>query len=209
MEDQNAGEMATLRTGLQVYVRPIRPNDAPRLQTLVANLSPQSVYLRTMLPLRALSDEDARRLATVNYTTRMAYAATLGPAEAEEIVGVARYAVIDPTEQRDGATPEASVVKVADGEDATPVQAEVAVVVLDAYQSQGLGALLLARLVAYARRQGISIFVATILPQNDVVRRLIRRIDLPVEYRSLGPGEIEVLISLEPGATAEGSEEPS
>jgi len=45
-------EAVTLRDGTMVTVRPIRPNDALRLQALFARLSPRSIFLRFLAVCR-------------------------------------------------------------------------------------------------------------------------------------------------------------
>ncbi len=113
--------MTELRDGTRVLLRPIRPDDAPRLQALHARLSPQSVYLRWLSAHPVLTDEEAANLSQLDYRDRMAYVAILPEASPDEIMGVARYAAI-PSEG--------------------PGVAEAAVAVADAYQQRGLGTLL-------------------------------------------------------------------
>ncbi len=172
-------EMIALADGTQVQVRAIRPDDAPRLQAFVERLSPQALYLRMMVLMKTLSDRDAARLANVDYDRSMALAALI-PAEAgDHVIGVARYSADD-----------------------QPIagQAEVAIIVEDAYQRKGLARQLLLRLAVYARRHGISSFVAEVFATNEPVISMVRRSGLPAEYRDLGRGVIRVTVSLTQGA---------
>ena len=98
----------------------------------------------------------------MDYQTRMALVATLDQGGEAQIVAVARYAVI-PT--------------------AGPGLAETAIVVEDRYQGLGLGTILLKRLVAYARRHGISTLLAMVRQENARITRFIRHSGLPVESR--------------------------
>lgn len=161
-----------LPDGTRLSVRAIAPDDAPRLQEFVARLSPQTLFLRTLVPMKTLSDRDAQRLATVDYRRRMALIAAT---DAGEIVGVARYAVL-PGSADDSA--------------------EIAIVVEDAYQGRTLGTLLLKELAAYARAQGIAVFTAAVSSENARVRYLIARTGLPTESHDAGYGEQEVRILL-------------
>ena len=169
-----AAETVTLRDGTPVTTRAIRPDDAPRLQAFHAQLSSQSVYLRWLSAHPVLSDEEAETLARVDYHDRMAFVATVAQAGAEVVIGVARYA----------AAP-------AEG----PGTAEAAVVVADDFQQRGLGTLLLSRLLAYARQQGFTTWVAEINAQNARMLRFIRRGALPVTRR-LESGSFQVRIDL-------------
>lgn len=168
-------EQVTLRDGLQVIVRAIRPEDAPRLQSLAGRLSPETMFLRFLAVLKGLSDREARHLATVDYENRMAIVATLQEEGEETIIGVARYSIVEGGE---------------------PGLAEAAVVVEDRYQRHGLGSLLLKRLVAYARRHGVLAFLANIHPSNEPIMRFIRKSGLPLESR-IGSGVWEIIIRLE------------
>jgi len=180
-----AAEPAQLRDGTWVTTRAIRPDDAPRLQAFHARLSPESVYLRWLSAHPVLTDAEAELLAQVDYHQRMAFVATrpasqprAGPPQPgdEEIVGVARYA----------AAP-----------DEGPGAAEAAVVVADALQQHGLGTLLLSRLLAYARTQAITTWVAEINAQNARMLRFIQRGGLPTTKR-LESGSFQVRIDISP-----------
>lgn len=168
-------EAVTLRDGTMVTVRPIRPDDAPRLQTLFARLSPRSIFLRFLGHRKELPWELAERLANVDYQTRMALVATREQYGEDDIVADARY---------EGNLP---------GE---PGLAELAIVVEDQYQGRGLGTLLLERLVAYARTHGIRVFWATVYHDNAPIKRIIQRSGLPIE-RSVEAGVWEIRMKLD------------
>ncbi len=165
-------ETTELRDGTRVTLRPIRPDDAPRLQALHGRLSPQSVYLRWLSAHPLLTDDEAASLSQVDYRDRMAYVAILPLVSPDEIMGVARYAVSE-----------------------GPGVAEAAVVVADAYQQRGLGTLLLQRLLAYARTQGITTWVADINAENARMLRFIQRGGLPTTQR-LDTGSWQVRIDI-------------
>lgn len=169
-------EVVTLRDGTKVTIRPIRPDDAPRLQALHSRLSPESIFFRFLGHRKELPRVEAERLANVDYQTRMAFVATLEPCEDECIIGVARYSVVQPSE-RD--------------------VAEAAIVVEDAYQGRGLGTILLERLVAYARGHGIHAFVASIRYDNVRILHFVRRSGLPTESE-MEDGTLEIRVELTP-----------
>jgi len=127
-----------LRDGRPCHVRPIRPDDGPRLRAFHASLSAETVYLRFFAPYPQLTDADVERFTIVDYVDRVALVATVG----EDIIGVGRY-------DRMGAD-----------------HAEVAFTIRDDHQGRGLGSVLLEHLAAAARERGIVRFVADVLPQN-------------------------------------------
>ena len=89
-------ETVTLKDGTQVIIRPIHPDDAEDLQATFQRLSMESIYLRFLSFKKELPDEEARYLATVDYTTRMAFVAIASENNREIVVGVSRYAMDDP-----------------------------------------------------------------------------------------------------------------
>ncbi len=160
-----------LTDGALVRLRPIQPADAPRLQAFHSRLSPNTIYLRWLHAHPVLSDAEAAQLAQVDYVTRMAYIATTGQVPDEQIVGVARYGLVEP-----GA-------------------AEAAVVVEDAYQGRGLGTTLLGRLMQYAQAQGIRFWLAEINAENARMLRFINRGGFPVARHFEG-GSVQVRLDI-------------
>ena len=174
-DDTMNSESITLTDGTPIIIRPIRPDDADDLQATFQRLSIQSIYLRFLSFKKELSDEEARYLATLDYTTRMAFVAVCKENGQDSVVGVARYALLD-----------TSHLEIA----------ESAVVVADEYQGRGIGKLLLWRLVSYARAKGIHSLRGNLQIGNDRMLDLVRRSGLPHQQRYVD-GIWEVTIDLE------------
>jgi RimJ/RimL family protein N-acetyltransferase len=173
-------ETATLRDGTSVTLRAVRPDDASRLQTAFKRLSRQSVYLRFLDQRTELADREAQRLAGVDQHTHVALAATVIQDGEEHIVGVARYAIISPSE---------------------PDAAEAAVTVIDEFQGRGLGTIMLRRMVAFAREHGIRAFVANVHYSNAEIMRFIERSRLPFKKKlQAGVWEIRIALDADPQA---------
>jgi acetyltransferase len=143
-----------LKDGVRVHVRPIRAEDEPLLHEAFSRMSERTVYFRFFSPLKRLPEEMARRLARVDYDQRFALVATTHrPDGTEHILGVARY-------------------DRAPGTDA----AEVAVAVVDEAQRQGIGSGLLSLLARVAREHGIAELTLIVLPENQSMLGLLRRL---------------------------------
>ena len=149
-----------LKDGTPVALRPIRPEDAPLLVALHARLSSESRYFRFFSARAELPIEEAQQLAQVDYRTQMAIVALPLNQDEPSIIGVARYGVADLTK---------------------PAEADAAIVVEDRYQGRGLGTVLLARLLDYAREHGIHYFIANVDSMNTMMLKLIQRANLPTE----------------------------
>lgn len=137
-----------LRDGRTVSLRPLRKDDGERLRALFLRLSPLSVYRRFLSPIPAPSEEGLRRLLDVDHCHREAIAALDG----DDIVAVVRYARLP----------------------GSPDVADIAVVVADDWQRDGLGQLLMERLTHLARMRGVSHFNATVLGDNVPAMRMLR-----------------------------------
>jgi RimJ/RimL family protein N-acetyltransferase len=133
-------------------VRPIRPDDAPRLQELYDRLSRHTAYQRFFTVMKRLPPDWARILATVDYRTRLAIVAEQPGEYPRELIGVGRY---EPTDEPGGA--------------------EVAFVVQDAWQDKGLGTVLFNAVLDAATARGITLFRAYVLADNRRMLDLIVR----------------------------------
>ena len=149
-----------LRDGTRLVVRPIRPVDALALVALHARLSADTIYRRYFGARPHLSPADVERFTRVAEEWRFALVAVR---EHGEMVAVARY-----EGNPDGRS------------------AEIAVVVDDALQRQGVGRLLLERLVDVARERGVQTLVADVLSVNSPMLGLLRAIGLPGRTRRDG-----------------------
>jgi acetoin utilization protein AcuB len=168
-------EILWLHKGESISIRPIRPDDAPRLQAFIAQLSQATIYDRFMGYKKMLPDQEARQLASLDYDHKMALVATKSKAHGEEsILGVAHYYVVEDD----------------------PSCAEFAVVIGDAYQRQGLGTHLMMRLMEYAQAHGIHTLIGYALAQNFQLLRFAQRSGLPIE-RKFKDGLWEIRLQLE------------
>jgi ribosomal protein S18 acetylase RimI-like enzyme len=142
-----------LTDGTKIHVRPILPEDEPLLHEAVAAMSERSVYFRFFSPLKRMPDALAHRLAVVDYNDRFALVGTTHkPGGKERIVGVARYDRIPDTDM-----------------------AETAVAVVDEFQRRGLGSALMTILGKVARDHGIKTFTLIVLPENQQMLGLLRK----------------------------------
>lgn len=168
--------LVTLRDGTRAVVRPIEPDDKPRLQQGLHLLSPRSRYLRFFTYVDHLTAEQLRYLTEVDYRDHMAWVALNPDTPDEPGMGVARYVRLDDD----------------------PTVAEAAVTVLDRYQGKGLGSVLLRLLSETAAANGIHTFRNYVLAQNTAMLALldesgatrtpegdgVYRIDVPVDRES-------------------------
>ncbi len=168
------GVRETLPDGSVVVLRQLEPDDGDLLHAIFDQLGPRSRELRFLAPKHTLSAADVRQLTAVDHSDHEAVLAL-----AEDCVqplGVARFVRSD--------------------ED--PETADVAVVVVDAWQSRGLGTVLATALVARAKELGVRRFSVLMAHDNEAALRLLHRVLGDVEHTVLDRETAEFEVSLEP-----------
>jgi GNAT superfamily N-acetyltransferase len=172
MSNQDAIEV-TLRDGRRVTIRPIRRDDVARTAAFIDALSTQSKHSLFLGGIARLSDAALERLCNSHDSRDMAYVATVPAPGGERQVGLSRYAGGDAAEG-----------------------AEISVAVADDWQHQGLGKLLLGRLIEHARAHGVRRLYSLDAASNDPMRRLAHDLGF-AEQRD--PDDIhQVIYSLRP-----------
>lgn len=165
-----------LRDGHTMELRRLRPDDVDRMMAFIARLSRETVRMRFLAPVRvdAVSTRQlAERLSRLDFVGNAAFVACF-PGE-EEIRAIGRYA--------------------SDGSDAP----EVAFVVEDGLQGQGVGTMLLRVLAALARENGYNKLSAQMLTENREMLRVFRASGYPLKLKLEGDTE-RVEMEITPGS---------
>ena len=167
----------TMKDGTRVNLRPIRPEDEPAMVKFHELLSDETVYLRYfhMAKLDArVAHERLVRKCFIDYDREMALVAELSTPESKVplIVGVGRLSRRSLSQE-----------------------AELAVLVADQYQHQGLGGELIARLVKIARVERVKRIVAEFHSENSAIRHLAIHGGAKVE-RTSDPMCFRIAVSL-------------
>lgn len=139
-----------LRDAAAVRIRPVRPDDEPKLALLYDRLSRHTAYQRFFTVMQRLPTDWYHVFANVDYVRRLALVAERETVSGYQIVGVGRY------ERGDEAD-----------------LAEVAFVVEDGWQGRGLGTILLDSVLSAAAARGIERFRAYVLTENHRMLRLL------------------------------------
>jgi GNAT superfamily N-acetyltransferase len=160
------------RDGRRILVRPLLPGDRQELAARYDELSAASRRARFGSAPEQLRPRQLDQLLDLDYDDRFALAALVVDESGERGVGVARY--------------------VRHHDD--PTIAEVAVVVVDGEQRQGIGTLLLGELVETARQHGITTFRATVGWQSTLLLDAARAAGATI--RPAEPGVAEVTFEL-------------
>jgi acetate---CoA ligase (ADP-forming) len=146
-----------LRDGSTLSVRPVRPDDEPRLRAFFDRLSDRSRTFRFFSAATSTADAVSAAL-DVDHRDRFGLVATRGP-DAEAV---------------------AHALYVRTGTD----RAEAAFAIADEMQGHGLGTILLAHLAEAAADVGIAVLEAEVLPANHRMIEVFRESGFPIELSS-------------------------
>jgi acetyltransferase len=163
-----------MKDGAQILIRPIRPEDEPAMIAFHETLSERSVYLR-YFHMEKLSERVAHdrliQKCFIDYDREMALIAVRALAGGgEEILAIGRLS-----------------------KNAGSREAEVAVLVTDKYQRQGLGMEIVRRLIVVARDDKLESIEANTLPENIAMRALASGLGFKSEW---GVGQSRAILKL-------------
>ncbi|HSW24648.1 MAG TPA: GNAT family N-acetyltransferase [Burkholderiaceae bacterium] len=162
--DAAFSQAATLRNGTPVTIRVMRPDDRERIVDAFNKLEPGTIYTRFFSHRKEIPDSSLDRIAAIDFVNLAGLVVTIGAGADETVIGSATYVGMPAP----------------DGTRA----AEVAFVIEEDYQGQGLATKMLAALTGLARRHGIARFEADVLSGNSPMLAVFQRCGLPMRRRS-------------------------
>ena len=117
----------------------------------VGRTGAQSLQRRFFAAKRGFSENEITFFMNIDFTNHVALIAEIDEDGEPAIIGGGRYVIV------------------------RPGQAELAFVVIDAYQGQGIGTILMRHLASLARQAGLRELVAEVLPENSAMRRIFSK----------------------------------
>tara|TARA_R110000868_G_scaffold130503_1_gene340203 strand:+ start:408 stop:3092 length:2685 start_codon:yes stop_codon:yes gene_type:complete len=153
-------EPFTLHNGLEVLLRPIRPEDEPEHREFLGRLTPEDIRFRFFGLVREFPHSEIARLTQIDYDREMAFIASAPKADGSgsETLGVVRT-VTDPDNET----------------------CEFAIIVRSDLKGQGLGYKLLEKMIGYCRARGTKTMTGQVMagnhPMLDMVRALGFRVN--------------------------------
>jgi acetyltransferase len=162
----------TVEGGIRIFVRPVKPEDAPLFIDLFKIMSPTSIYYRFFTPLKELKPEMLARFTQIDYDREIALVAVDEDTAGERILGVARI-IGDP-----------------DGKNG-----EFAVVVGDPWHGKGIGAALLQKCLDIARSKSYETITGCVLRENTKMLALGKKLGFKITTH-YDAGECELSCNL-------------
>ncbi|NOX58213.1 MAG: GNAT family N-acetyltransferase [Planctomycetes bacterium] len=164
----------TLKDGSQVFMRPIKLTDEPRVRELFYKLSSESVRARFLGTTKSMPHRRLQELLRVDYGSQMVLLALTGTGDDAQAVGLA-HSCLNPRTNL----------------------ADVAFLVRDDWQGRGLASTLLKAVIEDAQSKSIAGLTAEVLMQNTAMIRVFNGCGYPVESK-LEDGLYSLNISFAP-----------
>jgi RimJ/RimL family protein N-acetyltransferase len=140
-----------VRDGRPIEIRALRPDDKAEMLAAIGRTSPQSLQRRFFAPKKGFSEQEMAFFLKIDFENHVALVAQIDEDGRPAIAGGGRYIVV------------------------RPGQAEIAFVVVDAYQSQGIGTTLMHHLAILARDAGLRELIAEVLPENTAMLKVFKK----------------------------------
>ena len=160
-----------LRDGRAIEIRAQRPDDETEMLEAVDRTDPESLRRRFFVPKRAFSDKEKAFFMNADFVNHVALVAEIDEGGDRNIIGGGRYIMVEPG------------------------KAEVAFVVVDAFQGQGIGGVLTRHLVELARAAGLKQLAADVLPENAAMRNVLGKAGFRTA-RSADPQVVHLVLPL-------------
>ncbi|MDA8305848.1 MAG: bifunctional acetate--CoA ligase family protein/GNAT family N-acetyltransferase [Deltaproteobacteria bacterium] len=142
-----------LADGTPVLIRPMKPEDEFMVKDLLDNCSAETIYFRYFSVVKNWPHESLVRFTQYDYDREIGIAAIGLPPGPSTMMGVGR--LVMPPDRPD---------------------AEFAVIIGDPWQGKGLGEKLIERVIEIARENGVQTLVGDVLPENEKMLSLVRKL---------------------------------
>lgn len=154
-----------LRDGRPIKIRALRSDDRADMLAAIGRTSMQSLQRRFFVPKKGFSEREMTFFLDIDFESHVALVAQIDEDGHPVIAGGGRFIVVQPG------------------------QAEIAFVVVDAYQGQGVGAILMRHLAILARNAGLKELIAEVLPENSAMLKLFKKFG----FKTVSKGSPQVI----------------
>jgi GNAT superfamily N-acetyltransferase len=144
-----------LRDGRKIEIRAIKPQDRDEMMKAIGRTSDESIYSRFFTLKRSFSESELNLFLNIDFVKEVGLVVVLEE-EGRPIIAGGRYIVFNPG------------------------VGELAFVVEDAYQKQGIGSALMRHLIAIARKAGLDKLHAEMPPGNEPMLKVFEKTGLVV-----------------------------
>ncbi len=158
------------RTGLQIFLRPVKISDEPLLKEFFYALSDKSLYRRFASARKDMPHARIQEFVAVDFSRDMMILALTSRHDRDIVVGLSQYSINE-----------------------LDYTAELALVVRDDYQSQGVGLVLHSYMTYLAKRSGLLGFTAEVLEDNLPALNLVKKMGFQVVKKDGGAQQMKLI----------------
>jgi acetyltransferase len=155
---QEHEQLITIKSGEQLLLRPIRPEDEPAHAEFISNVSKEDLYKRFFTDVGEFNHEALANLTQIDYDREIAFIAVETKGDNERILGVSRV--------------------LADPEN---FDAEFAVLIRSDLKGVGLGRILMQKIVDYSRDKGTKQLSGMTMPTNRGMLTLAQKLGFEID----------------------------
>lgn len=160
-----------MRDGRAIEIRALHPEDKDDMLAAVGRTGTTSLQRRFFVIKRGFSEKEIAYFMNVDFANHVALVALADEGGRKVIIGGGRYVVTEPG------------------------KAEIAFVVIDDYQGQGIGTLLMRHLAVLARQAGLNELIAEVLPENAAMRKVFSKFGFEAQ-RGRDPQVVHLVLKL-------------
>jgi len=161
-----------MRDGRAIETRALHPEDKHDMLAAVGRTGTASLQRRFFVIKRGFSEKEIAFFMNIDFANHVALVALADEGGRKVIIGGGRYIVTEPG------------------------KAEIAFIVIDDYQGQGIGTLLMRHLAILARQAGLTELIAEVLPENAAMRKVFSKFGF-VRRSSLDPQVVHLALKLD------------
>ena len=170
----------TLPNGLRLLIRATEPHD-DLAGAIQRDVGPKSFFYRFLRPKHYLTDKEVASFVNCDFVSQVGLVGLVRHNLRMAIVAGARYWITRPDE------------------------AEIAFIVADAYQKQGVGTAMLNHLCSIARQAGLKHLYALAIADNEGAPRVLNKLGFPCDVRrDLAQRMMHITVHLTETAPTEG-----
>lgn len=170
-ENESYSATERLRDGREVEIRALRTDDKDDMLAAIGRTGAQSLQRRFFVTKRGFSEREITFFMNIDFIKHVALIALANEDGRKIIIGGGRYIVTEVE------------------------KAEIAFVVIDDYQGQGVGTLLMRHLAVLARKAKLRELVAEVLPENTAMRKVFAKFGFKA-HRGSDPQVVHLVLAL-------------
>lgn len=171
---QELEEKVVLDSGMEIVLRPIRPEDEPAHHEFLNKTDKKDIYFRFFRAAGNFTHPSLARFTQIDYDREMAFIATARNEKNEfETLGVIRAV-----------------------SDADNNESEIAIIVRSDVQGRGIGTKLMEKMLQYCRDRGTKKIMGQVLMENTAMLHMVKKFNFSTHANPDEPGVVTILLDL-------------